>query len=63
VSRRAGPLYSTGCQRFILRLVSPLGGTLELALQIAAHESTPTAKLHDRTAAWSSVEEVERSKI
>jgi hypothetical protein len=29
------------------------GGTLELAQQIAAHESTPTAKLHDRTAAWS----------
>jgi hypothetical protein len=53
VSRRAGQLYSTGCQRFILRLVSPLGGTLELAQQIAAHESTPTAKLHDRTAAWS----------
>jgi hypothetical protein len=36
---------------------------LELAQQIAADESTPTAKLHDRTAAWSSVEEVERSKI
>jgi hypothetical protein len=30
-----------------------IGGTLEFAQQIAAHESTPTAKLHHRTAAWS----------
>jgi hypothetical protein len=35
-----------------LRLVSALsksGGTLELAQQIAAHESAATAKLHNRT--------------
>jgi hypothetical protein len=45
-----------------LRLVSPPGGALELARQIAAPRIGANAKLHDRTRSLVSVEGVERSK-
>jgi hypothetical protein len=47
--REGWPTLFHRLPQVILRLVSPLGGTLELAEQIAAHESAPTVKLHDRT--------------
>ena len=58
--------YSTCCHTFrATRITTYLqnGGTLELAQQIAAHESPRTTKLYDRTEDEISLDEVEGIRI
>jgi len=53
----------TGLSRFMLRRTSRTAGKLEIAQQIAAHESSRTTGLYDRRDDDVNLDEVERIGI
>ncbi len=65
-ARQAGIRTSIGCHSFRATGITNYlqnGGTLEKVQQMAAHESTKTTKLYDRTSDQITLDEVERIAI